>query len=112
MASGPDAYLVLFLARRGRAVIVVEDVHVLRAQENRRATDAEIELTVRQGRLRRRKCRAFARRSYDKICLYRYFGKARRTIEVVLLYDREFDTIEVRTVWTHRGRKEGEGSRG
>lgn len=71
----------------------------------RNVREDEVEKTFREGKINYKKCEEFKDKRYNKICTYRYFGKSKRTIEIIILFYEKYNFGEVRTVWIHKGKK-------
>lgn len=98
-------YIKSFLKLR-KKVNIDFDIHLFRRLSERNVDERYIETTLRDGKINYDKCEQLSNKSYDKICTYRYFGKEKITIEIIVLFHESFLTAEVRTVWVHKGRKE------
>lgn len=98
-------YIKSFLKLR-KKVNIDFDLHLFQRLSERNVDEKYIEITLRDGKINFEKCRKTPDRSYDKVCTYRYFGKEKITVEIIVLFHESFLTAEVKTVWVHKGRKE------
>lgn len=97
-------FIQAFVRLRGRIEIDIHPHAAQRMDERPAATADRVEAAVRRGRIDPEKSSPCAGKDYSKIVTSHYDGKARITVEIVVLHHEAFEIAEVRTVWVVAGR--------
>ena len=80
-----------------RSIPITYHPHFIMRENTRNLSLRYVEMTVRSGRINKRKCEA-----PRKLCFERYFGKERITYVVIVIVHHYF--WEVITCWKRKGR--------